>query len=189
MNKNIDEIIIEAYNKDNNITNISKKYKISRQGIYNILNRNKINYKKQTRNIDVEILKKELKRNKMKYVMDKYNIPYSQIRKIINNEEIEKREILKNVLNVNDVNRLYKDVGMSDKEIAEIFNCSQYTVRSFRWQNNIYNRNRQWQKELTKRIYMNKRKMGKTLKQISDETGFPYHIVAKAKKIYEDREI
>ena len=185
MNKKIDRIVIDAYKNGDSITEISRRYNISRQGIYNILNRNEINYKKQKNIINFDVLKEELKYNKIKYIMDKYNISYSQMKRIMENENIKKYEIMNDVLNIADVKRLYCDIGMSDIEIGRIFNCSQYTVRSFRWKNNIYNKNRQWQKLLTKKLYLQKKREGKTLKQISAETGFPYHIVAKAKKLYE----
>lgn len=189
MDKNIEQQVINLYRDGVSISKIAKKIKISRQGIYNILNRNKINYKKQKANIDIDQIKNDLKYNKIKYVMKKYNLPYSRVRKIIEDENIKKYEIMTDVLIVEDIRRLYCDVGMTDEEIGKIFNCSQYTVRSFRWKNNIYDKNRQWQRELTKSKFLQMRADNKTLKQISEETGFPYHIVIKAKKIYEQEKI
>ena len=40
--------IIKAFKEGMSISELSKKYNYSRQGIYNILQRNNINYKKRT---------------------------------------------------------------------------------------------------------------------------------------------
>ena len=84
------------------------------------------------------------------------------------------------------VRHLYDECGFNDRQIASIFNCSQYTVRSFRWNNGIYDKNRNWQINLTKEKFIVMRKSGKTLVEISNETGYPYHIVIKAKQLYEN---
>jgi DNA-binding CsgD family transcriptional regulator len=71
------------------------------------------------------------------------------------------------------------------KEIGKIFNCSQYTVRSFRWKHNIYDKNRKWKEVLTFNDFVKMRSQGMSLIEISKKTGIPYHSVVKAKKIYE----
>jgi DNA-directed RNA polymerase specialized sigma24 family protein len=76
-------------------------------------------------------------------------------------------------------------LGFSDEEIGKIFQCSQYTVRSFRWKHNIYNRNRQWQERLPKKVYLQLRQQKLSLSEISAITDVPYYTVVKAKKLYE----
>lgn len=186
MNKINEDLIIESFNNNLSITKIAKKYGISRQCVYNILNRKNVNYKKEDYGVDIDALKKDLKCNKMRDVMEKYNIPYSYLKKIMDEEKIQKREIMKDVLNYEIVKHLYDECDFSDEQIGNIFNCSPYTVRSFRWQNNIYDKNRNWQKHLTKNDFIKMRKSGLSLAEISRKTGYPYHIIIKAKQVYED---
>ena len=119
-------------------------------------------------------------------VMNKYKIPYSYLRKVMKEQNIEKTEIMKDRLDKRVIKHLYDECGFNDEQIGSIFNCSQYTVRSFRWNNGIYDKNRNWKKDLTKDKFDTMRKSGKTLADISRETGYPYHIVIKAKQLYEN---
>lgn len=178
--------IITSFKNGESITKIAKENNVSRQCVYNILNRKNINYKKEEYYIDEDILKEELRNNKMITVMNKYKIPYSYLKKIMKQKNIEKTEIMKDRLDKKVIRHLYDECGFNDKEIASIFNCSQYTVRSFRWNNGIYDKNRNWKKDLTKQKFSSMRKAGKTLTDISKEAGYPYHIIIKAKQLYEN---
>ena len=183
--KEKDNNVIMSFKKGMSVSQIAKKYHISRQGVYNILNRNNINYKKVPSIIDVDKIAQDLKHNNIKTVMNKNGVSYHALRKIINENELEKREIMKNVLNVKDVKRLYCDIKLDDEKIGKIFNCSPYTVRSFRWKHNIYDENRRWMDILTKDVYQKLRRNGKSLTEISQIVNIPYYLVVKAKSIYE----
>ena len=56
--------IIKAFKEGMSISELSKKYNYSRQGIYNILQRNNINYKKDKPEINIEDIKYDLKQKK-----------------------------------------------------------------------------------------------------------------------------
>ena len=178
--------IVLSFQNGESVTKIAKKYGISRQCVYNILNRKNINYKKEDYNVDSETIERELKNNKMVSVMEKYQIPYSYLKKVMEEQNIKKSEIMKDRLKQDVVKHLYNDCGFDDEQIGKIFNCSQYTVRSFRWENGIYDKNRNWKKDLTKEKFVSLREKGKTLVNISRETGYPYHIIVKAKQLYEN---
>ncbi len=138
MIRQYDEKVLQMYRDGLSVMKIAKKLNISRQCIYNILNRNFINYKKPSRNVDIDAIKEEMKYSKMKKVMENHDLSYAQMKKIMKDENIKKREIMKDILKVEDIGRLFCKYRMSDKDIAQIFNCSEYTVRSFRWKNGIY---------------------------------------------------
>ena len=178
--------IVLSFQNGESVTKIAKKYGISRQCVYNILNRKNINYKKEDYNVDGETIERELKNNKMVSVMEKYQIPYSYLKKVMDEQNIKKSEIMKDRLKQDVVKHLYNDCGFDDEQIGKIFNCSQYTVRSFRWENGIYDKNRNWKKDLTKEKFVSLREKGKTLVDISRETGYPYHNIVKAKQLYEN---
>ena len=178
--------IINAFQNGMKISEISKKYGYSRQGIYNILQRNNINYKKVKPEINVEEIKKDLRHKSINKIIKEKNISYHQIKNIMEQNNLKKKEIMTERLTVENVKRLYCEKGLNDIEIGRIFNCSQYTVRSFRWKHNIYNKNRNWKKELTKEKYLKMRKEGKNLMEISKISNFPYHIIMKAKALYEN---
>ena len=185
---NYDEEVVQQYRDGKSIAEISRNTGLSRQGIYNILNRKQINYKKGAKKIDTDAIMKDLQRNKIKRVMEKYDLSYHSIRKIMDKSNINKSEIMKDILKKEDVARLYCEMGMSDEEIGRIFNCSQYTVRSFRWEHGIYNKNRNWKSILTKDIFLRMQEDGLSLREISEETGIPYHTIIKAKKMYTNEE-
>jgi len=187
MEKINEKNIITSFKSGESVTKIAKENKISRQCVYNILKRKNINYKKEDYHIDSEMLKEKLKNNKMTAIMNKYKIPYSYLRKIMKEQNIEKTEIMKDRLDERVIKHLYDECGFNDEQIGSIFNCSQYTVRSFRWDNGIYDKNRNWKKDLTKDKFNIMRKSGKTLADISRETGYPYHIIIKAKQLYENK--
>lgn len=180
-----DKIILNLFEDGCTVSEISKNTGLSRQGIYNILKRNSVNYKKASPTISPELLKSKLKKNSIRNVVRETGIPYHRVRKTMQKYKIEKNEIMRDILKVSDVERLYNELGFSDEKIAEIFNCSQYTIRSFRWKNNIYDKNRKWQERLPKSIYFSLRQKGYSLSDISEETDVPYYTVVKAKKLYE----
>lgn len=138
MLKKYDESVLTMYDNGMSVMAISKAMGISRQCVYNILNRNFINYKKPSKKVNIDAIKEEMKYSKMKQVMLRHDLTYAQMKKIMKEENIEKREIMKDILKIEDVRRLFHKYKMSDKDIAQIFNCSEYTVRSFRWKNGIY---------------------------------------------------
>lgn len=135
-----DEKIINDFYSGMTVIQLSKKYGLSRQGIYNVFIRNKIGYKKEKKKYDIEKIRSDLKYNSVKKTMDMNKISYYDISKIMKNENIFKNEIMKDILNVEDVDRLYNKQGFNDEKIAKIYNCSKYTVRAFRWKNGIYKR-------------------------------------------------
>lgn len=185
MRKINEDKVVESFNQGDSITKIAQINNVSRQCIYNILTRKNVNYKKERPTIQIEQLKEDIKHNKLSYVMGKYNLPYSYLKKIMDEENIDKRDIMNGVLSEERVRHLFCVSGFNDSEIAKIFNCSQYTVRSFRWKHNIYGKNRKWQEELSKKKFEQMRQKGMSLTEISKETGLPYHIITKAKRLYE----
>ena len=187
-NMNYDAEVVRQYQEGKSVAEISRNTGLSRQGIYNILNRKQINYKKVNKEVDVDAIKKDLQRNKIKSVMKKYGISYHFVRKLMDKNNIDKSEIMKDVLKKEDVERLYTEMGMSDEEIGRIFNCSQYTVRSFRWEHGIYNKNRNWHTILTKEMFLKMQDDGLSLRAIAEKTGIPYHTIVKANKLYNNED-
>lgn len=181
------ELIVKKFNNGEKITNIARELKVSRQHVYNILNNNKIQYKKAKNNIDVNEIKQSLNYDTIKGIMDKNEISYYEMNKIMKENNLTKKSIMNGRLSVNNVKRLYQEVGLNDKEIGRLFNCSEYTVRSFRWNNNIYNKNRNWKNTLTKDVFYKLRSEGKSLKEISEVVQLPYYLVLKAKNEYETK--
>ena len=180
-----DNEVLRLFKENLSVSKISKMTGLSRQGIYNILQRNGVNYKKKVKSVEPHLLRKDLQHKSIKRVVQDTGVPYHRIKRIMDEHSIEKREIMRDILNVKDVSRLYNECGLDDKQIAQIFNCSQYTVRSFRWKYNIYDKNRLWQERLTKNIYRKLCSEGHSLSEISKITDVPYHTVVKAKKMYE----
>lgn len=178
--------IIKAFKEGMSISELSKKYNYSRQGIYNILQRNNINYKKDKPEINIEDIKYDLKQKSINRIMKEKNISYHQMKNIMEKNNLQKKEIMSERLTEENIKRLYCEKGLDDMQIGKIFNCSPYTVRSFRWKHNIYNKNRNWKKELTKKKFLAMRKQYKTLTEISKISNLPYHIILKAKSLYED---
>lgn len=185
MNK--EDRIIELFKNGMSVAKIAKEVKMSRQGVYNILIRKKIKYKKDIKNVEIDVLENELKNKKIKDIISETEIPYHQLRKVMKENGLRKSELLNDILKKDIIDRLYNEKGFNDVEIAKIFNCSQHTIRSFRWENNIYSRRRNWQKELTKEHFLELKKKY-SLREISEMTNLPYHTIVKANQIYNTKE-